>query len=234
MSRAARQLVINADDFGLSDGINEGIARAHAAGVVTSCSLMVDAPAAQGAAAIARAVDAFHVGLHFVEPAGCDLARASCARAAIARQLRRFRALIGCDPSHLDSHHHVHRQRDRFAVFADAAGALGIPVRGGGEVAYIGGFYGQWEPRITDLQHISRDYLLELIATEATGPATELACHPAADVNGLASGYDSERLHELATLTSPGLRDAIQALGVALVSFVELDGGRRDSASTVA
>jgi chitin disaccharide deacetylase len=200
---------------------------------VTSCSLMVDAPAARNAAAIARAVDGLAVGLHFVQPAGCDLDCPPCAHAALTRQLTRFRALIGRGPSHLDSHHHVHRKRDRFPVFADAARALGVPIRHGGEVAYVGGFYGQWEPRITDLQHLSRDYLLELIETEATGPATELACHPAADVTGLTTSYDIERVHELATLTSPGLRDAIHSLGVELVSFAELERWRR-SASTMA
>ena len=37
-------LVINADDFGLSRGINRGIVESHERGVVTSTSLMIDAP----------------------------------------------------------------------------------------------------------------------------------------------------------------------------------------------
>ena len=36
-----RRLVVNADDFGLSPGVNEGILEAHANGIVTSTSLMV-------------------------------------------------------------------------------------------------------------------------------------------------------------------------------------------------
>ena len=36
-----RYLIVNADDFGLSEGVNRGIVRAHEGGIVTSASLMV-------------------------------------------------------------------------------------------------------------------------------------------------------------------------------------------------
>ncbi len=49
-----RRLIVNADDFGLSAGVNEGIVEAHVSGIVTSTSLMVDRPAAAGAAGLAR------------------------------------------------------------------------------------------------------------------------------------------------------------------------------------
>src|SRR5256885_16938520 len=38
------RLVVNADDFGLSTGVNRGILEAHAAGVVSSVSVLVNAP----------------------------------------------------------------------------------------------------------------------------------------------------------------------------------------------
>jgi predicted glycoside hydrolase/deacetylase ChbG (UPF0249 family) len=214
-----RQLIINADDFGLSDGVNAGIAAAHAAGIVTSCSLMVDAPAVRAAVAVAQANPGLSVGLHFVEPPGCELDRPTEAHAALSTQLDVFRTLVGRDPTHLDSHHHVHRGPTRMPLFAEVAHTLGVPLRHTGDIGYIGGFYGQWEPGVTDLSHLSRDYLLELIASEARGPVTELACHPAASAEGLGSGYDTEREYELATLTSPGLRAEIDALGIALMSF---------------
>ena len=59
-----RTLIVNADDFGLSPGVNAGVARTHEEGIVTSASLMVRQPAAEEAAAYARATPALGVGLH--------------------------------------------------------------------------------------------------------------------------------------------------------------------------
>lgn len=63
---AERQLVVNADDFGLSPGVNRGIIEAHEAGSVTSTSLLANAPPPGFADAIARAHRAprLGVGLH--------------------------------------------------------------------------------------------------------------------------------------------------------------------------
>lgn len=61
-----KRLVVNADDFGLSAGVNRGILEAHAAGVVTSASLMVNTPGFADAAAAVRGGGAprLGVGLH--------------------------------------------------------------------------------------------------------------------------------------------------------------------------
>ena len=49
-----RYVIINADDFGQSPGINRGVIQAHEQGLVTSASLMVRWPAAAEAAAYGR------------------------------------------------------------------------------------------------------------------------------------------------------------------------------------
>ena len=48
-------VIINADDFGLTDGVNRGILDAHHRGVVTSTSLLANGAAFQGAVALAQA-----------------------------------------------------------------------------------------------------------------------------------------------------------------------------------
>src|SRR5262245_64423892 len=113
----ARSLIVNADDFGLSAGVNRGIIEAHERGIVTSASLMVRGSAAAAAAAYARAHPALSVGLHLdlgewawrdggwvsvYEVVRADDARAVVAEAA--RQLAAFRRLVGLSPTHLDSH----------------------------------------------------------------------------------------------------------------------------------
>src|SRR5256885_15259517 len=49
MKPSARHLIVNADDFGLSAGVNAGIIRAHEHGILTSASLMVRGAAAASA-----------------------------------------------------------------------------------------------------------------------------------------------------------------------------------------
>ncbi|MBS0561566.1 MAG: hopanoid biosynthesis-associated protein HpnK [Proteobacteria bacterium] len=59
-------LVVTADDFGLSEGVNEAVERAHRDGILTSASLMVAGPAAADAVARARRLPSLRVGLHLV------------------------------------------------------------------------------------------------------------------------------------------------------------------------
>ncbi len=86
-----RRLIVNADDFGISETVNEAVIRAFTEGVLTSCSLMVTGEAFEHAVSLARA----HPGL--VVPAlGGDSGRpyhSSAARPATTA-LGRERALL--------------------------------------------------------------------------------------------------------------------------------------------
>ena len=59
-----KMLIVNADDFGLSAGVNAGVIRCHEHGIVTSTSLMVRGEAAVEAAVYARSHPRLAVGLH--------------------------------------------------------------------------------------------------------------------------------------------------------------------------
>jgi hopanoid biosynthesis associated protein HpnK len=65
-ARAPRRLITVADDFGLSEGVNDAVEQAAAQGILTSASLMVAAPAFADAVARARRSPNLHVGLHLV------------------------------------------------------------------------------------------------------------------------------------------------------------------------
>jgi chitin disaccharide deacetylase len=226
----ARWLIVNADDLGLSAGVNAGIVEAHERGIVTSASLMVRAPAAAAAAAYARRRSELSVGLHVdlgewavrdgewvlryeVVPTDDPAAVA----AEVVRQLDQFRTLIGRDPTHLDSHQHVHRAEPPRSVLIAAAGRLAVPLRHESAVRYCGNFYGQagrGEPYPAGIT------VGGLIATLAGLPPgyTELGCHPgwAADLD---SAYAAERAVEVETLCDPRVRAAVAELGIELVSF---------------
>ncbi len=59
-----KHLIVTADDFGLSPQVNAAVEQAHRDGILTAASLMVAAPAAAEAVAIARRNPGLRVGLH--------------------------------------------------------------------------------------------------------------------------------------------------------------------------
>lgn len=153
-----KRLVVVADDFGLSPGVVEGIAEAHEAGIVSSTSLMVNAPAAEAAFEAARRLPALATGLHFVltlgrpmGPSGPlerlldgdgafrrngsgahEFARPDEVREELRAQLRAFEKGVGRPPTHIDGHHHVHLHPGILRVAIEEAGRLGIPLRSTG------------------------------------------------------------------------------------------------------
>jgi predicted glycoside hydrolase/deacetylase ChbG (UPF0249 family) len=199
-------LIVNADDLGYTEAINRGILEAHERGIVTSTSLMVDRPAAEDGAARARG-SRLSVGLHAVLD---DVPRQQ-ASAELERQLARFEELVGAPPTHVDTHHHTHREaayRDAFAAFAERAGlkARDLTVR--------------HEPRFYGTAAITVERLLETLETLPEGDS-ELGCHPGY-TEGLRSRYVEERVTEVATLTDPRVRDRLDELGIELIGWDEL------------
>ena len=59
-----KRLIVNGDDFGLSDQVNAAILHAHQHGILTNTSLMVSAQAWRGAVELAKATPSLQVGLH--------------------------------------------------------------------------------------------------------------------------------------------------------------------------
>lgn len=65
-----KRVIISADDFGLSEGVNEAVEQAHKAGLLSTASLMVAGPAAADAVERAKRLPDLKVGLHVVAVAG--------------------------------------------------------------------------------------------------------------------------------------------------------------------
>jgi predicted glycoside hydrolase/deacetylase ChbG (UPF0249 family) len=228
---AARYLIVNADDFGQSPGVSRGIIAAHEGGIVTSASLMVRWPAAAEAAAYARRHPELSLGLHldlgeWVCHQGDWRARyevvpldnAAAVAGEVARQIAVFRLLVGADPSHLDSHQHVHTQEPVCSVVRELAHRLGVPVRHHTPgVRYCGQFYGQTDEGASLPEAIGIDGLLGILAELPVG-CTELACHPG-EGDDLNSTYLRERCREVQTLCDPRVRAALDAAAIRLISF---------------
>jgi len=212
-----RLLIVTADDFGLSHGVNRGIVEAHREGILTSTSLMVHRPAAEQAAALARECPALSVGLHLeLDPGG-----APDVPTQLERQRERFTELVGAPPTHVDSHHDVHKNPRVLPHVQAWAERIGVPVRGGSRVRHLSKFYGQWGGE-THLEQISVSGLLRLLDAELGPGVTELTCHAGYMDEGLSSSYRIEREAELRTLCDPRVRQALAERAIRLVGFRDL------------
>ena len=151
-----RRLIVNADDYGRTSGVNAGVLEAHRRGIVTSATVMVLEPAAgDGIRRALAGAPRLDLGLHVVLTGGGAPASAPASvpklapggrfarnagalpdaipveevRREIEAQIERFSGLAGRLPSHLDSHHHSALHLDVEAAFASAAKERGLPVR---------------------------------------------------------------------------------------------------------
>lgn len=238
MAEPARYLIVNADDFGASRGVNRGIVESHESGIVTSASLMVERPAAEEAARYARGGSELGVGLHFeleekprLRVPGRRSRRTKLPaedemRKRARAQLDRFRELVGGEPSHLDSHHHVHRREPARSVLVELAEETGVPLRElDPRIRFCGDFYGQLEGRPWP-EGILPETLVELVESLPAG-ITELGCHPGY-ADDLDTWYRKERAQEIVALCDPSVREAIDRLGIELVTFRDVTSGRLD------
>lgn len=212
-----RWLIVTGDDFGASRGINRGILDAHLDGILTSASLLVNRPASAEAATLAREHPGLSLGLHLEVDAG-DPERAG---AECERQLTRFLELVGAPPTHLDSHHDVHRDPGVLPHVLARAGRAGVPVRGHSGARHVGKFYGQWGG-VTHPERIGVEGLLRLLDAEVRDDVTELSCHPGYVEPGFRSSYLVEREMELRTLCDPRVRQAIGEREIRLIGFRDL------------
>jgi predicted glycoside hydrolase/deacetylase ChbG (UPF0249 family) len=248
----ARLLIVNADDFGRSAGVDDGIVRAHREGIVTSTTFMTNAPSTPHAAALARATPTLDLGVHLVvtyarpltDPARIRslvredgsfrrprelLARPIDRTEALAEyraQYVRARELAGREPTHVDTHHWVHDHPALSWAVAELARETGAAART--HTPAQRDEYRAKGVRTTD--HFTRDFqhpghiglddLLALLVRLDEG-VTELMCHPGEPDADLAatSAYARERPLELAVLTDPRVRSALEREHISLTTF---------------
>ena len=209
-------LIVNADDFGASRGINRGVIDAYRRGILTSASMMVDAAGSAEAGRISGRHPDLSVGLHVVmQPSG------DAPEAEVERQFERFAELTGQLPTHVDSHHNVHRDARVLPTFLSMAARHDLPLRDHCGVRHIATFYGQWDGE-SHPEQISPSGFERIVATEVEDGFNELCCHPGYQDDELVSSYTAERQVELSTLCDPGVATLLTERGIRLTTFREV------------
>jgi chitin disaccharide deacetylase len=246
-----RRLFVNADDCGLTDGVTEGIALAMESGIVGGTTAMVCAAGAGDRLARLASRLSGRVGLHLqltgglpclppgeipslVGPDGAfPRKKIAVGRVDPGEVAREWRAQLcrlrdcGIEPSHLDSHHHIHKRPEVYPVYLALARELAVPTRALSEamrhdldaagVPHAGACITDWFA-----EDLSADRLLALVeaafAGLPEGAVVEVMTHPGRCDAALAaiSTYAAGREAELAVLTDPGLRRELAARGIAV------------------
>ena len=151
-----KRLIVNADDFGFTRGVNAGIVRVYKTGIVTSTTIMANGDAFEDAIELARANSGLGVGCHLTIVGGRPVSKTSEVRSLVDREgalpatltqlviklargsvstddiAREFRSQIGrvldagIKPTHLDTHKHSHTHPQVMKALVRVASEFGI------------------------------------------------------------------------------------------------------------
>jgi len=195
---------------------------------------MVRRPAAEHAVSLAGQYPLLSIGLHIdlgewrlrdgrweVREWVVDTADRESVTKELEAQLARFRELTGKNPSHLDSHQHVHLSEPVRSVVLERGVAIGVPVRGLTDgIAFRGDFYGRDRRGLPFHEAITLDALVRIIASLPNG-VTELGCHPGHSTD-LEDDYRDERHLELEVLCHPRVLKELEIRNVRLATHREI------------
>lgn len=253
-------VIINADDFGLTEGVCRGIVRAIHARGVTATTAMVCVPGAVERLRRWAPEIRGYVGAHLQLTSGVPILPPNCVpslvdddgrfpstRKAVSvprteeilaewrAQIRSLLA-IGIEPTHVDSHHHIHHLPAAFPAFCEIAREYRIPARAvddemrrrlhGAGVRCVDRTLTSWYGG--DLSSASLVRLLkESLREWPKSDSFEVMCHPGIVDDDLAgvSRYTSDRQREFAVLCDEALQDELEKAGFLLskMSFVAGD-----------
>jgi len=239
------KLIVNADDFGYSNGVNYGIIDAHRGCALCSTTLMVTMPGVLHAVGLMDENPNLAVGLHintafgkpitggktlvgksgvFIKPDCIPEGHAYNSHeieAEVYAQYERFVKFVGKDPSHIDSHLDTH---EKITQVRDACCLLAkekrIPLRNVDM---------EHSKHVTFIQHRSFDakqgleYFIEYFNEIQKKEFVEIMAHPAYIDNYLMknSSYNLQRTLELEFLLSERFLTTIKQNGVVLTSYYD-------------
>jgi len=222
------KLIVNADDFGYSKGINYGIIEAHRNGIVNSTTMMMNMPGVSHAVGLAKENPNLKVGIHLVLTCGKplltdvptlvdqdgffkknrDILESNISLEELERewtaQVEKFLE-TGLTLTHIDSHHHVHTVPRFLPIVQKLSKKYNLSVRRVSDHALEG------VPPYSDVflhefygEGATYDYFEKIVTQVQDGQTVEVMCHPGyLDHEVLNnSSYAKDRVTEVEILTS--------------------------------
>ncbi|WP_323703806.1 chitin disaccharide deacetylase [Mammaliicoccus sp. Dog046] len=242
------KVIINADDFGYSNGVNYGIIDAYKNGILTSTTCLTNMPGFTHAIHLAKENPGLGIGIHLTLTCGKPLSKNSY---SLADSDGNFRSLSHYDgkfyidvdelyfewkaqiekflstqliPTHLDSHHHVNNLEMVKPVFLKLASEYQLPIRNN-----LGDKNDYPEYKMVDYFEYHPENILNSIENikekYKAYEAIEIMCHPAYIDKFLRdhSSFVMPRIEELAFLTSDhAIKTFTTANGISLINYSEL------------
>ncbi len=236
------KLIVNADDFGLCDGVNNGIIDSYKSGIVTSTTMLANMPGFEHGSKLLKSYPDLGVGVHLALTIGSPITKcdtlvgennAFYKLSQIEEHINKFdlnelklefKAQInkvistGAKVTHLDGHHHIHAHDNVIGVVKELADEYGLFIRNVKNDSLDGKYY------VTNCDvnfygdKLSKDYFFNL---KNMYEIVEIMCHPAI-LDGVIekiSSYNTKRTEELEILKSANLKDELLEAGIELVSF---------------
>lgn len=239
-----KRLIVNADDFGLSEAVNHGIIKAYEAGIVTSTTLMAAMPAFDHAVALAKQHPDLHVGIHltltaykpllkthkhivtedgyFRKQNDIDTIDLEEAYLELKAQIEKVLE-SGLPIDHLDSHHHIHIHPILKDVIERLQQEYQLPIRGGflydssieKQSILLDQFYEEG---------VTIDNFRKLMQSLQEDNVYDLMCHPAYVDYFLyhISSYNLKRIDELELLCSQEVKTILKEENVELTTYDQL------------
>jgi len=245
------KLIVNADDFGLSKGVNIGIIEAFKNGIVTSATLMMNTPEIEHGLALLKENATLGMGIHLVATTGRPIcnnvpsliqengqfhgilevakhANVEDIRKEFICQIEKFLS-FGILPTHIDSHHHIHMEKQVLSVVLELAKQYDLPLRLGHKghkdilerieykdikttEYFSAGFYGQdlTSEKLIDILNLAKQY-----------DTVEIMTHPAYVDQTLLniSRYALPRCKELEILTDSKVLSYVEQHKVELINY---------------
>jgi len=240
------KLIINADDFGMSEGTTIGILLAHQKGIVTSTTCMMNMPFTNIALQEAKKYPNLGVGVHLVLTVGKPLiegfqsftdkngnflrpsdysdgnphADLNELYKEWKAQIEKFINITGHKPTHIDSHHHVHLLPWHMKVVEKLAMEYQLPLRQEQQ------FVNHCEYVACDITFYNKNVDIEYLkkVMEKHNGTLEIMCHPALIDQRLydMSSYHLLRMKELDILRSQEIKDFIKEHHIELINYSQI------------
>lgn len=239
------KLIVNADDFGLSEGVNYGIVSAYKNGIVKSTTMMVGMPAFEHAVELLKENKGLGCGIHMtlslhkpvleghktiVDENGYFYRRITNElieeKFDLDEVYKEFSAQIekakeyGINISHLDSHHHVHTLKALKPVIEKIVLKYDLPIRGGFEEEIN---YDKIIPMIDMFynENVTEEFFEKHIDEIKKYDAVDLMSHPAFIDKKLVNftSYSLKRMDEYEILTSDKTKNILKENNIEISNY---------------